>query len=79
VRTLSEKVVTLGKMERRNFVGRHAVDRAGDRLSAEPRGVDNQRGRESHRLGAAGLYFHAATDDAAADEWGPERNRRAAS
>ena len=56
-------------MQRRDFFGRHAGDRARDRLRAEPGGVDDQRGLEAHRLRPAGLDHDPAV-------FGPARHDR---
>ncbi len=49
------KVISLGEIQRRNPIGRHASDRARDRLRAKSCGVHDNVGSHAHGREAAGL------------------------
>ena len=71
------KVVAPGQMQRRDLLGRHALDRAGDGLRAEAGRVDDEPGFERHRLGPAALDRDAGAGRSAGDDGRLEREHRA--
>jgi len=70
------KVVALGEKQRRDLVGRQAVDGASDRLRIQPRRIDDEGRGEPHRLRPASFDRNAVAMGPPRDDRRRERDHR---